>query len=412
MKKQILSLLCALILLLGVVPSAAALEGETRRAAETLAGLGLIDAVPDQEALNRPAARIHGTNLLVRLSGAVEADMPSGAQDYAAAKGWVTVTKGQSDPLPTGEFCASLLRLLGYEGFTDENADTFARRVALTVRDYDETLTLGDLYELSRDALAFPGKDGETLAQGLAAKGRCTQAQIQSLFPKELTARQVADRHIAAAFQLDVYYSEKSYKSGMRSNGGSGFFVSADGLAVTNYHTIEGAVRATVTLITGETFPVDRVLFHDPDSDLALLRISRTSTDKLEVPFFSYLEIAEEPTLRRGDRIYTLGVPLGLAPAISEGIVSATDHVISKFSAPCVVNTADISHGSSGGALLNIYGHVVGVTSGAYEAGNSLYISVPLAPILEADWEAEGLTLAEVTRAAKQAAKEAAKNQD
>ena len=70
--------------------------------------------------------------------------------------------------------------------------------------------------------------------------------------------------------------------------------------------------------------------------------------------------------------------------------------MVSKFSAPCVVNTADISHGSSGGALLNIYGHAVGVTSGAYEAGNSLYISVSLSPVLAADWEAEGLTLAEV----------------
>ena len=412
MKKRLFSLLCVLVLLLSAVPSAAALEGESRRAAQTLTSLGLIDAVPSKETLDAPATRLQAMRVLALLGGIPRSELPAGAQYYVVKKGWTSVTNGQEDPIPTAEFCASLLRLLGYEGFTDENADTFARRVALTVRDYDETLTLGDLYELSRDALAFPGKDGETLAQGLAAKGRCTQAQIQSLFPKELTARQVADRHIAAAFQLDVYYSEKSYKSGMRSNGGSGFFVSADGLAVTNYHTIEGAVRATVTLITGETFPVDRVLFHDPDSDLALLRISRTSTDKLEVPFFSYLEIAEEPTLRRGDRIYTLGVPLGLAPAISEGIVSATDHVISKFSAPCVVNTADISHGSSGGALLNIYGHVVGVTSGAYEAGNSLYISVPLAPILEADWEAEGLTLAEVTRAAKQAAKEAAKNQD
>ncbi len=396
MKTRILSLLCALILLLGAVPSAAALEGESRRAAGTLAGLGLIDAVPSDEVLNRPADRLDGTNLLVRLSGAVRADMPSGAQDYAVSKGWVTVTGGQDEPLPTAEFCASLLRLLGYEGFTGENADLFARRAALTTRDYGETLTLGDLYQLALDALTFPAGEGGTLAQGLAEKGRCTQAQIQPLFPEELSARQVADRHMAAAFQLDVYYTENAYKKDLRSNGGSGFFVSADGLAVTNYHTIEGAVRATATLITGETFPVDRVLFADPDADLVLLRVSKTSTDKTEVPFFSFLEIAEEPALRRGDRIYTLGVPLGITPAISEGIVSATDHQISKFSAPCVVNTADISHGSSGGALLNVYGHVVGVTSGAYEAGNSLYISVSLAPVLEADWEAEGLTLAEL----------------
>lgn len=396
MKTRILSLLCALILLLGAVPSAAALEGESRRAAGTLAGLGLIDAVPSDEVLNRPADRLDGTNLLVRLSGAARADMPSGVQDYAVSKGWVTVTGGQDEPLPAAEFCASLLRLLGYEGFTDENADLFARRAALTTRDYGETLTLGDLYQLALDALTFPAREGGTLAQGLAEKGRCTQAQIQPLFPEELTARQVADRHMAAAFQLDVYYTEKAYKKELRSNGGSGFFVSSDGLAVTNYHTIEGAVRATATLITGETFPVDRVLFADPDADLVLLRVSKTSTGKTEIPFFSFLEIAEEPALRRGDRIYTLGVPLGITPAISEGIVSATDHQISKFSAPCVVNTADISHGSSGGALLNVYGHVVGVTSGAYEAGNSLYISVSLAPVLEADWEAEGLTLAEL----------------
>lgn len=407
MKKRILSLLCALILLLGAVPSAAALEGESRKAAEDLAGLRLIDAVPSAENLNLPAARIHGTNLLVRLSGAVSSDLPTGAQDYAVSHGWVTVTGGQEDPLPSAEFCASLLRLLGYEGFTDENADTFARRAALTTRDYGETLTLGDLYQLARDALAFPAKDGGTLAQGLVEKGRCTQAQIRSLFPEELTARQVADRHMAAAFQLDVYYTERAYKNNRRSNGGSGFFVSADGLAVTNYHTIEGAVQATATLITGETFRVERVLFYDPDVDLALLRVSRTAADKTEVPFFSFLEIAEEPELRRGDRIYTLGVPLGITPAISEGIVSATEHMVQQFSSPCVVNTADISHGSSGGALLNIYGHVVGVTSGAYEAGNSLYISVPLAPILEADWEAEGITLAEVAQEVKEAARAA-----
>ena len=188
MKKRILPLLCALILLLGAVPSAAALEGESRQAAETLAALQLIDAVPSAENLKRPAARIHGTNLLVRLSGARKADLPSGAQDYAVSQGWVTVTSGQNDPLPTAEFCASLLRLLGYEGFTDENAALFARRVALTARDYDETLTLGDLYQLVRDALAFPDRQGEALAQGLVKKGLCTQSQIQSLFPEELTA--------------------------------------------------------------------------------------------------------------------------------------------------------------------------------------------------------------------------------
>lgn len=396
MKKRFLSLFCALILLLGAVPSAAALEGESRQAAETLTALGLIDAVPSKEILSGPASRLQAVKLLVTLSGADAAEMPTGPQDYAVAQGWVTVTGGQKDPVPTDEFCASLLRLLGYEGFTDENAALFARRAALTSRDYGETLTLGDLYQLVRDALPFPDQDGVSILDHLAEAGLCTQEQVRAFFPEELTARQVADQHMAAAFRLDVYYTDKAYRSQRRSNGGSGFFVTADGLAVTNYHTIEDAVQAIVTLITGETFPVEKVLFYDPVADLALLRISRTSSDKTQVPFFSFLEIAEEPALRRGDPVYTLSAPLGLTLAISDGVVSATDHEVQKFGFPCIVNTADISHGSSGGALLNTLGHVVGVTSGAYESGNNLYISVPLTSVLEADWTVEGLTLKEV----------------
>ena len=84
-------------------------------------------------------------------------------------------------------------------------------------------------------------------------------------------------------------------------------------------------------------------------------------------------------------------------------MVSSTDHEVQKFGFPCIVNTADISHGSSGGALLNALGHVVGVTSGAYEAGNNLYISVPLTPVLAADWTVEGLTLREVVEEVRNA---------
>nr|WP_325183367.1 trypsin-like peptidase domain-containing protein [uncultured Oscillibacter sp.] len=403
MKKRILSLLCVLVLLLAAVPAASALEGEAQRAADTLSELQLLDFVPAADAFKRPASRTYAVQLLARLYGLSKDDLPSGAYDYAVSQGWVTVTRAQGDPIPAAEFCADLLRQLGYEGFTDENADLFARRAALTTRDYGETLTLGDLYQLLRDALTFPDTEGVTPAQRLVDKGLCTQEQIQDLFPEELTARQIADRHMAAVFELDVFYTKKAYKNNRSSNGGSAFFVSADGLAVTNYHTLDGAVVATATLITGETFPVEKVLFFDPSADIALIRVSRTSADgKTVVPFFSCLELEEEPEVRRGDRVYTLSVPLSITPAISEGIVSSTDHMIPKFTLPCIVNTADISHGSSGGALLNAYGHVVGVTSGAYEAGNSLYISIPLTPVLEADWEAEGLTLEEVIKAMKE----------
>lgn len=396
MKTRLLSLLCALILLLGAVPSAAALEGESRRAAGTLASLGLLAAVPTAEELAAPADRLRSAELLTRLSGVSAARRKDGFLEYAAAQGWFAGAGDPGEAVSSSEFCAALLRQLGYEGFTDETAGLFARRIALTARDYGDVLTLGELCQLVRDALTFPDREGVPAARRLAEAGLCTQDQVQALFPQELTARQAADRHMAAVFRLDVYYTEKAYRQSRNSAGGSGFFISADGLAVTNSHTIEGAVRATANLVTGECFEVEEVLYYDAGADLALLRVSRTTRDReTTVPFFSFLELAEEPDLRRGDQVYTLGAPLGLTLAISDGVVSAVDHKVEGYDFPCVINTADISHGNSGGVLMNVYGHAVGVTTGAYSAGNNLYISVPLAPILEADWDAEGVPLAQ-----------------
>lgn len=402
MKKRLVSLLCALLLLCGAVPAASALEGEALQAAKTLTALHLLDSVPSAKALKTPAARVRATELLVRLYGVTSATRDVSPQEYAAAQGWVTVTSDQQEPVPTAEFCASLLRQLGYkEGFDNENAALFARRAGLLARDYGDTLTLGELYELVRDALPFPDAEGVSAAQRLVDKGICTQADIQGLFPQELTARQVADRHMAAVFRLDTYRTEKQYEKDQSDNGGSGFFVTAGGLAVTNYHTIKGSSFATVTLVTGETFPVEKVLFYDIDADLALLRVSQTTRDgKTTAPFFSFLEIAEDPDLRPGDQVYTMGVPLGITLAISDGVISAVNHQAEGFTLPCVINTADISHGSSGGVLMNIYGRVVGVTTGAYSSGNNLYLSVPLTPVLEADWTVEGITLAEVLKEA------------
>ena len=413
MKKRLLALLCALALLLCAVPAAAALENEGRLAARTLAALHLINGVPSAEALAKPVTRVQSTELLVRLYGVTPTTRDVSPQDYAVAKGWVTVTSNQQDAVPTGEVCASLLRQLGYGGFTEEEAPLLARRINLTTRDYGEALTLGELYELVRDALICPDIKGVTYAQRLVNAGVCTQADIAVLFPEELTAREAADRHMAAVFRLDTYYSDKNYEKGRHDNGGSGFFITSEGLAVTNYHTIDGARHATATLVTGETFEVEKVLFYDTEADLALLKISQTTKDgKTTTPAFSYLEMAKEPDLRPGDQVYTMGVPLGLVFTISDGVISTINHEADGFSLPCVVNTADISHGSSGGVLMNVYGHVVGVTTGAYSSGNNLYISVPLSPVLEADWEAEGITLAQVAdevEAAEAAARAAAK---
>ena len=140
------------------------------------------------------------------------------------------------------------------------------------------------------------------------------------------------------------------------------------------------------------------VVWYAPGIDLAVLRISPTSTDGKTTSAFAYLELAGTTDIRAGDTVYALGNPLGLGLAVSSGIISATARDADRYTLPCVMSTADISQGSSGGALLNIYGHVIAVTSGAYIYGNNMYLAVPADPVLETDLTAPGLTLEEVVK--------------
>lgn len=423
MRKHVLALLCALTLLLGAVPSAAALEGDTLRHADALATLNLVKGTGDDYSLELPVTRAQAAVLLVRLAGA-EADaakdtwitgfrdVPAWAHreiSHAARLGWVkgvSIDRFQpNSPITADAWCTMLLRMLGY---SDENGDfsvsdaaAFAQRIGLISRSYTGTMTRGDAFETMYDALTFSYQDGSaTVISRLIGSGTCPRATASALglLTPELTAREVADRHMAAVFCLDTYDTQKEIDAKEPSANASGFFISADGLAVTNYHSIEDSIHATATLATGEVYPVEKVIYYDTGIDIAVLRISRTSTEGKSTSAFAYLELAGTDDICAGDTVYTLGNPLGLGLAVSSGIISATARDAERYTLPCVMNTADISHGSSGGALLNVYGRVIAVTSGAYTYGNNMYLAVPVDPVIGADLTVPGKTLAEVVK--------------
>lgn len=423
MKKRIFPLLCALVLLTGALPPAAALQGEAGRAADALATLGLIEAADGGHQIDSPATRAQAVVLLVALAGERRAaendnwisgfvDVPAWAHTeitYAAHRGWVSgvePTRFRPDSAVTANaWFTFLLRMLGYSDragdFTVSDAAIFARQIGLAARAYDGGLTRGQLYQSAMDAMAFPYKDGGATVIGrLVERDPSVRAAANALGLLEtaLTARQVSDRLTAAVFRIDLYEKQRHVDNGTPSSNASGFFISEDGLAVTNYHSIEGGIYGTAALVTGETFPIQRVVFYDPDTDIAVVRVSRTSTGGKTVSAFKCLELAGAGDVRPGDRVYALGNPLGGGLAVSEGVVSATEREVPGYTWPCVVNTADISKGSSGGALMNIYGRVIAVTTGAYSQGNSMYLGVPVDPVMEADLTEEGWTLAEVAK--------------
>jgi len=419
MKTKLLALLCAVTLLFGTVPAAAALEGETTRAADLLYTLRVLEN--DKYDLDTPATRAQAAVLLVNLSGSKHAarttpwyagfrDVPDWAftsVHYAGYKGWVsgyTATEFRPDqPITANAWFTFLLRMLGYSDkagdFTIADAAKFARRIGLTPLAYDGTMTQGDLYQSAADALSFSYRDGSgTVAEKLVSSGTCSRAtaNVLGLLNPELTARQISDRHTAAVFSMNCFASDRSYLENRAAKDGSGFFITSDGIAVTNFHTIDGSIFANVILSTGESYPVEKVLWYDKAADLAVLRVSKTSNEGHYTSSFAHLDLVGTGDIRAGDVVYTLGNPLGLGLAVSSGIISDTARTVDRYSQPCIMNTADISQGSSGGALLNAYGHVVGVTSGAFTYGNNMYLAVPVDPILSLDLSVPGITLGDV----------------
>lgn len=428
MKQKFLAFFCAAALLLSVVPAASALSGEQARAADTLYTLGVVTGTSDGLDLSSPATRAQAVTLLVRLAGADAAaksdnwisgflDVPSWAVtavNYASHQNWVSgitaIRFAPDSAITANAYCAFLLRMLGYSDksgdFSVSDALTFARGIGLVSGNYSGALTRGDLFEITAGALTFRYKGSEeTVIQRLITKGVSNRAAANALglLNQELTARQAADRYTAAVFCLDCYDRQLAIDAQEPSSSASGFFISADGVAVTNYHSISGDIYATATLSNGQVYPVEKVLYYDADMDIAVLQIAKTSVTAVKTSRFAYLEMAETKDIRAGDTVYTIGNPLGMGLAISSGIISDTARTVERYTLPCIMDTADISQGSSGGALLNVYGQVIGVTSGAFVYGNNMYLAVPIDPIISADLTGQGKTLAQVAELQKAA---------
>lgn len=423
MKKRLFAILLALVLSLSILPPALALEGDARRSADMLATLGLVQGTGHGYDLDAPTTRAQTAVLLVRLSGAEKTaaaqtnhsafrDVPTWAArsvNYAAKQRWIKgITETVFSPneaITADAWFTMLLRMLGYSDthsdFSYDDAAVFARRIGLASKDYVGPMTRGAVFESMSDALFFRYNGQEhTVLENLLQKNAVPAHAVQALglTQERLTARQIADRYMAAVFCINDYDTQEKLDANDASANASGFFISPDGLAVTNYHSIDGTPLATVTLVTGESYPIESVIYYDKKIDIAVVKVSKTSQDDQTTSAFAYLEVVGTGSIRPGDVVYTLGNPLGLGLAISNGIISDIARDVERYALPCVMNTADISQGSSGGALLNELGQVIAVTSGAYTYGNNMYLAVPADPVLTADLTENGLTLSEVAQ--------------
>jgi len=148
---------------------------------------------------------------------------------------------------------------------------------------------------------------------------------------------------------------------------GSGFVVDSKGLIVTNYHVIDKADAATVKFPNGGEERVQGVVEADPEKDYAILKING-----IDLPV---APLGNSDKLEQGEPLVAIGAPLGLSNTVTSGIVS---EIRPEGGRLMIQHTAPISHGSSGGPLINAAGQVIGVNTEMRTDGNSLYFALPI----------------------------------
>jgi serine protease Do len=148
---------------------------------------------------------------------------------------------------------------------------------------------------------------------------------------------------------------------------GSGFFISADGYAVTNNHVVDHAKSVVVTTDDGKTYDA-KVIGRDAKTDLALIKIDG-HTD------FPFVHFADKSP-RIGDWVIAVGNPFGLSETVTAGIVSASGRNIGAGPYDDFIQIdAPINKGNSGGPSFDVDGNVVGVNTAIFSpSGGSVGI--------------------------------------
>jgi serine protease Do len=157
---------------------------------------------------------------------------------------------------------------------------------------------------------------------------------------------------------------------------GSGFFMSADGYAVTSSHVVGKAERVDVVTDDGKTYTA-KVVGVDPKTDLALIKVDGRND-------FPFVALAEK-AIRIGDWVLAVGNPYGLGGTVTAGIVSARGRDIGAGPYDDFIQIdAPINKGNSGGPTFDVDGNVIGVNTAIYSpSGGSVGIAfaVPAATV-------------------------------
>lgn len=209
-------------------------------------------------------------------------------------------------------------------------------------------------YKLSIPANAVVDKSKNSLKKAASLNFKTVSKPQQKLSVTDIAKRKVG-----------VVYIEVLDSKNKVSSTGSGFIVNDK--IITNYHVIAGASSATVTTNSGKKYNVTGVYAYDEELDLAVLKVNGSKLPSVT--------LGDSDKISIGEKVVAIGSPIGLQNTVSEGIISSLRNGEDSCS---IQISVPINHGSSGGALFNEYGNVIGITSAGYDTTGDLNFAIPV----------------------------------
>jgi len=191
-----------------------------------------------------------------------------------------------------------------------------------------------------------------------------------NIYGQKLNAEQIYEKVKDAVVVILAYdYSDEPTKQG------SGVVLNDKGYVVTNYHVLSGCER--IEIVHGEEIiPYVDIIGIDVEKDILILKIDEKK--------FPSVKIGDIKKLKVGQRVYAIGSPMGFENTISEGIISGL-RSYNELSKNYIQVTASISHGSSGGAVVNDNGELIGISTLTVSDGQNLNFAIPIDDVLNVE---------------------------
>lgn len=214
-------------------------------------------------------------------------------------------------------------------------------------------------------------RDQRAVMAGTGGIGHRTESGRQ--FSSAPAGRSELSFEELALLASSIVMIEVHDRSGTCCSTGSGIMIGEAGYILTNCHVVRDGKTFGVRIEDDSTvYMTDELIKYNPVMDLALIRIDR---------HLKPIAICRgQQELVRGQRVVAIGSPLGLFNSVSDGIISGFRMISHK---QMIQFTAPISHGSSGGAVLNMYGEVIGISTAGIDEGQNINLAVSCKDILD-----------------------------